>query len=154
MQSLIIWTVKLVIVCSIGAIILFLSPSSSLSKSVKTIVVLCVLVTFISPILKVDFEGLSDNSFSGESESFSDVTDKMLEYAELEAEELVDSFVRECDCQAKKIKALADINEENSIYISNIKIYISMDFKDSQQKINEKIRNVFDLDGEFIWEKE
>lgn len=157
MQTIITWTVSLVTVCTIGAIILYFSPTSSVSKSVKTVVILCVIMTFLSPIFKIslDKNNLSEyGSDSDYNDNLTDITDQMLKYAELEAEELCDSFISECGCKAEKIEIKANIDNENSIYISSIKIYMAQAYKDKEKNINEKIRNVFNTDGEFLWLKE
>lgn len=155
MQNIVAWTVSLVAVCVVGGLILFLSPTSSVSKSVKTVVLLCVSLTFLAPIAKCSFDDfLTDDTVTLEDSSNVDLSDQMKSYAIMEAEELVEGFVIESGCEAKEITAVADIDEENSIYITEITIKMSEEYKACRQEINKKIMNVFNIDGEFIWVKE
>ena len=154
MESIISWTVSLTVMCATGAIILFLSPASSVSKTVKTVVIMCLLAVFITPVMKISLTQFSINgSFDNITDgSNGEITQKMLQYACLEAEELCEDFVVQCSVSATKIEAEAYIDQNNSIYISNIRIYLSRDYYGMKDKINEKIKNVFNIDGEFIWQ--
>lgn len=157
MEAITQWIISLVVICAVGAIILYLSPTSSVQKSVKTVVVLCVLLTFAMPFVKMNIKDIdySNIGFSEEkSIQSAEITEQMKRYAELEAEELCDSFVKESDCYAQKIEAEADIDEENCIYISEVVLTMSEKNKPKMNDINEKIKGVFNIDGVFIWQKE
>lgn len=154
MQSLIQWAISLTVVCALGAVILFMSPQSSVSKSVKTIVVLCVFTVFLTPVINASFSFKNDNITDMIESTDEDISEQMIKYACLEAEELCEDFVIKSGAQAQKIIATANIDNKNSIYITSIKIYLNEKYKDKTNDINEKIRNVFEIDGEYIWEKE
>lgn len=150
------WAVSLMVILCVGAIVLFLSPDSSSSKSVKIVVTLCILITFLSPIIHLDFSKMNELTEKGSStisETESDITEQMLCYAVLEAEELCESFLAQEDCSAEKIKAEADIDDNNCIYICKVTVTLEDKFKSKEKIINEKIKRVFNIDGEFVWLK-
>ena len=148
------WAVSLLVVCAVGGIVLFLSPSSSVNRNVKTLVLLCLLTVFFTPVLNITKDGF-DTDISGGiiSESNDEIRDNMLKYACLEAEELCEDIVVKSGAQAIKIKANANIDDGNCIYISDITISMNEKYKAKTDEINEKIKKVFDIESEFIWEK-
>ena len=148
------WVLTLIITCFVGAIILYLSSSNNFNSSLKTIVSLSIVVAFLLPVLtKTDFD-FSEYELqfeSAEDEISDNITQQMLEYAELEAVDYVSDIIINNNAISKKIECIANIDDNNSIFISEIKITLESKYKSLKNEINEEIKSMFDIYGEFIW---
>lgn len=149
------WVLTLIITCFIGAVILFLSSSNNFTSSLKTVVSLSIIVAFLLPILnKTDFN-FSEYELQfemAEEEISYNITQQMLDYAELEAVDCVSDIIIRNEAVSRKVVCEANIDENNSIFISEIIITLESKYKPKKSEINKEIKLMFNIDGEFLWE--
>ena len=156
MDEIKVWITGVILSCFIGVIVMFFSPDSSVTVALKTTTALFVVFSFISPIFGDDLSFAIEDDFWQEninSEILSEeINSQMLMTTEFEVKQRLADFLNEMNIVFTNISVTADIDESNSIFIKEITVTLKSESKDKEEIVKEKIREIYNMDGEVLWE--
>ena len=156
MDEVKIWITGVIASCFIGVLILFFCPDSSVSGALKTVVSMFVVFSFISPLLSGSISLSSGYDLFSENENMQilseEINAQMLSAAEFEVKQRLSDCFNDMNITFTNISVNADIDENNSIFIRDISVTLKSEMKNKKEVVEEKIREIYKIDGEVLWE--
>lgn len=140
------FTVGLIIVCVLGAIIIILTPEGTIEKQVKTAVSLVMLLCFIYPFcsgIELDF------SFDIPVETESKISSDELFIDTFRTQLISDikEYLSENDINVSDIEIAMHTTDENEILIESVIVYLFKDSKLKTEITRQLIKNKFGIDS-------
>lgn len=138
------FTVGLVIVCIIGAVILILAPEGLLEKQVKTSVSLVMLLCFIYPFssgveLDFDFEVPIETDIKmSADELFTDMLKSKLIFE-------IKNFLSKNGVESEKIEVVMHTSAESEISIESVTVYIPTEYSEKTDFVQRLIKDKFGM---------
>lgn len=143
MDSISAWAAVICIAVAICTIVSLISPSGNLGKMMGFVLGLFMLCALIVPVNKsfqnisfdlsqIDFSDFSDQNSSLLSDKISKQTEEL---GKESVKQLTEKILKKNKISYKKIEVITDIEEDNSISIVLVKVYIDRSLKNEKIKI-------------------
>lgn len=144
------WALGLVVAAIVGAVVLMLTPNSTIEKQVRTAVSLFLLIAFIYPFLSdIDISDIIDQTeMSYDVEKNSNITEIISSEMENQLKNKIEAVLSSVGIKAKEIKIDVSVNQANEMQVDNVKIIIDSDDDDYGMKIKNKLRDSLGLVAE------
>lgn len=144
------WALGLVVAAIVGAVVLMLTPNSTIEKQVRTAVSLFLLIAFIYPFLSdIDISDIIDQTeMSYDVKKNSNITEIISSEMENQLKNKIEAVLSSVGIKAKEIKIDVSVNQANEMQVDNVKIIIDSDDDDYGMKIKNKLRDSLGLVAE------
>ena len=151
------WIVCIIICSLVTAVILVLSPDGNADRPIKTVVAIFMICAFLSPFFNgvsvdadFDLPDFSENENELSDEIVKNMISEAEKQSEIAAKELFDSL----SVEFKEIEVMADINENNEIFVKRVSVTLSEKFLFREKQLTSNLKSMFSSEVEFIWVKE
>jgi hypothetical protein len=134
------FTVGLVVVCIVGAVVIVLTPEGAMEKQVKTTVSLVMLLCFIYPFCNVSDLNF-DLSFDVDSAVETSPDELLAESFKSQLISNINSLLKSMGSEPRKIEADIHISDGKEIFIEQVTVYLSADDFSEQENIKRTIRD-------------
>lgn len=150
------WMISLIICAIIGAVVNILTPKGGTERVMKVVVATFLICAFLSPFIsgegiEADFE-LPEFS-QNKSDLSESISASMLAQAESQTVEETKALLRSLNVDYISVEAVADINEENQIYMKSITVTADEKFSYRERQIESNLKTMFSAEVIFKWEK-
>lgn len=136
------WALGLVVASIAGAVVLILTPTSTIEKQVKTAVSLFLLVAFVQPFFGgIDLKSIFDiEDIVVNNEESVDLNKTLLEQMKLELKGRIEEIIDSIGIKAEKINIDIIINENNEMQIKEVTIGVDKSHLGYKKQIEEQIK--------------
>lgn len=153
MESISAWAAVICVCAAVCTIVSLISPSGNLGKIMGFVLGLFMLCALIIPLNKsfqniaLDLSQIDFSSFSDKNSAlFNDKISKQTEELGKESvKRLTENILKKEKISARKIEVITDIDEDNSISIVLVKVYIDRSLKDEKIKIKKLLSEQLSL---------
>lgn len=146
------FSMSVCIIAILSSIFEFLSPAGNMKKIMQFVIAIFVIFSLSFPILNgvnnFNLNLLNITQSSENSEINSSINDLYIKTSEEKINKLVDKTLRENEISAENIETNMDINEDGSIDINIITIYLNKTEKDKSLKAKSIVKNQLNLNCE------
>ncbi len=144
------WIIVLMVAAIVGEILLMLAPQGNVSKILKIAVSVFFLGCFLAPFAALgdgDLEKISFDYQSGVNSNAAELDETMqqqtLEEFKNNIEQIASVNLKDLEISAQKIEAEVNMQEENSIQIDCISIWLDSSFQPKEKTIENQMHSIF-----------
>ncbi len=151
------WMICIIVCSLIGTLTTVLMPKGSTQRAMKVVISVFLVSAFLSPFLggeRIDFqEKLPEFSFHKES-LVSEITEIMMKEAEKQTVIKTKELLADLSVEYVSVEAQASVDNEENIFIENIKIILDYKYRYRQKQITSNLKTMFSSEVEYEWVKE
>lgn len=149
MESISIWIAELCVCAAAVSLAEQLLPEGNVKKAVYFVMGLMIVTSFVSPITHMEKLEFSkpDNSLTlnENTDWFNRITEDLFQK---EVEKIIKENLSEKKIDFKKIEIYTDINEDNCIFIEQVRITVGEEFSDRVDEIEDDISKAFNTQAD------
>ena len=147
------WAGSVCCVVLVSSIVQFFLPQNRLSRSVRLILGLLLLLSILSPLAgslkEIDWKAISVPSNEFETKNYTELYNReILNSAEKNIQKIIVTELRKEGIDFENIQVETDIDDDNCIFMKQIRISIPVQQADKTEMIREKIESTLDIPTE------